>query len=193
MKIAGNVPTQGEARWLLTAQSAGRGRTAMPVRAENPAAALLAPLVVALLVLAAAGARTASAHGAFVEARQVGAVVVEARFDAGDPMAGAQVAVFAPGDPDAPWLLGVADGDGRFIFTPDDQPGAWRVEARRAGHGAAATVTLAGYSAAPPPAGPLVEPATGPFAAAPLQRAVMGACVVWGFVGTALYLRRKGG
>lgn len=131
----------------------------------------------------------AAAHGALVEATPVDAVAVVAVYDTGEPMAGAQIAVFAPDDPMTPWLRGVADDAGGFVFVPGPQAGRWTVQARHAGHGAVAHV-LRGVTESGPSAAAM------PVAAAsrlgtPVQRGVMAACVIWGLVGTALYFRRR--
>ena len=47
----------------------------------------------------------------------------------GKPMAGAEVRVFAPGDPKKPVLTGHADKDGKFVFAAD-RDGFWSAEAR---------------------------------------------------------------
>ena len=122
------------------------------------------------------------AHGISIEYRSDIEIVIAARYDTGTPMAGAQVAVYAPGTPDTPWLTGICDDEGRFSFTPDAyRPGTWDVQVRLAGHGgiihipvgesAATTGGVGGYSY--------------------LQIALMAACVIWGSLGTALYFRRR--
>ena len=130
---------------------------------------------------------TALSHAAFVHADEIRAVRVQGSYDTGEAMAGAQVAVFAPGSPTEPWLVGRADADGVFLFVPDEQLGRWSVRLRRAGHGAMAHLELE-----PDAAAPLVLSTTaGAAAPSPVQKTVMAACVVWGCVGTALYFRRS--
>jgi nickel transport protein len=134
--------------------------------------------VLMLLVLPA----QALAHGVNIEYSSDIEIVIVAKYDTGTPMAGAQVAVYAPDDPATPWLTGVCDDEGVFSFTPDTSiPGTWDVQVRLAGHGgivhipvgegAASSGGLGGYSW--------------------LQIAIMAACVIWGSVGTALYFRRR--
>lgn len=138
-----------------------------------------------------AAAFPAAGHGAMLEYRRVPAVVVEARYESGQPMAGAGVAVFAPDDPTRPWLTGTSDEAGRFSFVPDpERVGVWAVQARLGGHGAMAHIEI---GAAPGPAagdGPavVIPAAAGPD---PLQRWVMALAVVWGLVGTALFFARR--
>lgn len=134
--------------------------------------------VLMLLVLPA----QALAHGVNIEYSSDIEITIVAKYDTGTPMAGAQVAVYAPDDPTTPWLTGVCDDEGVFSFTPDTSlPGTWDVQVRLAGHGgivhipvgegAASSGGLGGYSW--------------------LQIAIMAACVIWGSIGTALYFRRR--
>lgn len=141
-------------------------------------------LLAAALLIAAPGA--AAAHAALVTAEPVEAVAVMAVYDTGEPMAGAQVAVFAPDDPMTPWLRGVADETGRFVFVPGPQAGRWTVQARHAGHGAMVHVERGATE------GVAVLPsAASSRLGTPLQRGVMAGSVIWGLVGTALYFRRR--
>ena len=88
------------------------------------------------LLLALALPASALAHGAELTATPVQAISLEARYDTGAPMAGAQVQAFAPDDPQTPIALGMTDADGRFVFVPDPAPGRWTVQVRAGGHGA---------------------------------------------------------
>lgn len=134
----------------------------------------------AALLIAAAPAG-AFAHGASIGLTEARGMVVEARYDTGDAMSRAQVAVFAPDDPAAPWLTGVTDEQGRFSFVPDGPPGQWAVQVRQAGHGAMGHFLWGADGATSAPAAP---------ATTTLQRLVMIGCVLWGCIGTALYFRR---
>jgi nickel transport protein len=124
----------------------------------------------------------ALAHGVNIEYSSDVEITVVAKYDTGTPMAGAQVAVYAPDDPTTPWLTSTCDDEGVFSFTPDtSKPGTWDVQVRQAGHGgivhipvgegAAFSGGLGGYSW--------------------LQIAIMAACVIWGSIGTALYFRGR--
>jgi nickel transport protein len=139
-------------------------------------------VLVGVLVLSLVLPAQALAHGVNIEYSSDVEITIVAKYDTGTPMAGAQVAVYAPDDPTTPWLTGVCDDEGVFSFTPDtSKPGTWDVQVRLAGHGgiihipvgegAAASGGLGGYSW--------------------LQIAIMAACVIWGSVGTALYSRRR--
>jgi nickel transport protein len=125
---------------------------------------------------------TASAHGAKIEYRVTRLVEITALFDTGEPIRGGQVTVYAPDDPATPYLTGTTDEEGRFSFTPDPEIlGTWDVQVRQAGHGDIVHIPLG--------EGHATEGSTG-FTT--LQLVVMGACVLWGLMGTALYFSRKG-
>lgn len=136
-------------------------------------------LFVILLVLGATG--TAFAHGAKIEYTLSTAVELVATYDTGEPLAGGQVTVYAPDDPTTPWLTGVCDDEGRFVFTPDpDKPGTWDVQVRQAGHGDIVHIPIGAGAAS-----------SGGGGFSPTQIVLMAACVVWGFVGTALFFSRR--
>ncbi|MFQ3616317.1 MAG: carboxypeptidase-like regulatory domain-containing protein [Cyanobacteriota bacterium] len=149
----------------------------------------------------------AHAHGVDITYQETRAIALEARYDGGQPMSGAQVAVFSPADPQTPWLRGTADESGRFIFSPDPaQPGNWEVQVRQAGHGEILVIPVGGEaaadtgdatSAAESSAPATSPPATGSLGSrsggrlTPLQRLIMAASVIWGCVGTALFFSRR--
>ncbi len=125
-------------------------------------------------------------HAALVELAPAEGVAVQARYDDGTAMAGAQIVVFAPDDPQRPWLTGRADDEGWFRFVPaPDLAGRWTVQARQAGHGAMAHVELGGEGAA----SVWTAPAGGGLSTA--QRALVAGSVVWGLIGTGLVFHRR--
>ncbi len=139
-----------------------------------------------------------SAHGAVIEATQT-AVAIKATFDNGEPMAAAQVLIYSPSDPKTPWAEGQTDEKGYFVFAPADQSasqnaGQWEVTVRKAGHGGTTTFAVgdsdlsSGVSASGVSASGALQ---GAPPAAPLQRWVSMAAVIWGFVGTALFFARR--
>ncbi|TVQ56976.1 MAG: carboxypeptidase regulatory-like domain-containing protein [Rhodobacteraceae bacterium] len=148
----------------------------------------------AALALAAATAFAppqALGHAALIEAEATTAISLRAHYDTGEPMAEAQVVVYAPDDPARAWARGVTDGDGRFVFAPDlGAPGRWTVQVRQAGHGAVAHVDI-GEAEAATGREPLAVASVGAGGAPGiLTQAVMVALVAWGALGTALYFRR---
>lgn len=132
-------------------------------------------LFVMLLALGLTG--VVHAHGARIEYTLSTAVELVATYDTGEPMAGGQVTVYAPDDPATPWLTGVCDDAGRFVFTPDpDKPGTWDVQVRQAGHGDIVHIAIGAGVAG-----------SGGGGLSAAQIVLMAACVVWGFMGTALF------
>ncbi|MBE9140106.1 carboxypeptidase regulatory-like domain-containing protein [Nodosilinea sp. LEGE 07088] len=133
------------------------------------------------------------AHGLTVEYRQVSRVEIEARFETGEPMANAQVLVYAPNNPTVAWQNGNTDDQGRFSFTPDTaQPGNWEVMVRQAGHGDLTTIPVGASAAADSAdvevaANSLISPSTG---LSPIQRGLTIGSVIWGCIGTALFFAR---
>lgn len=124
----------------------------------------------------------AYAHGVNIEYTTNVEIELVAAYDTGEPMAGAQVVIYAPDDPTHPWLTGACDDEGRFSFTPDtSKPGIWDVQVRQAGHGDIIHIPVGGDTTA----------AGGIGGYTTLQIGLMAACVVWGSVGTALYFSRR--
>ncbi|MDO5652642.1 MAG: hypothetical protein Q4G39_00845 [Brachymonas sp.] len=140
----------------------------------------------------------AQAHGAKLDYKMEMApkIALQAKYDAGDPMTMAQVTVYAPNDPGKPWLTGKTDAQGRFAFSPDTSiPGEWAIQAREAGHGSMIHIMI-GDSADPAVAGASAASQAAVAAQSsapqsPMQRWMMGASVIWGFVGTGLFFSRK--
>jgi nickel transport protein len=163
----------------------------------------------ALLALFLAGAalivaaQTAAAHAMEVEQGWSEAVEITAAYDTGDPVDGGQVLVYAPGDDSEPWATGTTDHQGRYAFVPDaSQTGEWEIQVRQAGHAASTSVEV-GDSREKPGAGDDREefrdesrPEDSGEARAvgsgdTVQRVLMGAAVVWGFIGTALFFASR--
>ncbi len=122
------------------------------------------------------------AHGAHIQSRSREAIEIEATYDNGDPLANAQVQIYAPSDPQTPWRTTQTDEQGRYLFTPD-APGDWEVSVRQAGHGDIVVIPVS-------PGGTVATTYRNTGNISPLQRAIMAGAVTWGCVGTALYFRR---
>ncbi|MGB3138916.1 MAG: carboxypeptidase-like regulatory domain-containing protein [Nodosilinea sp.] len=134
------------------------------------------------------------AHGVTVEQRQVSSIELQARFETGEPMASAQVLVYAPDAPSDIWQQGTTDDQGRFSFTPDAAlPGNWEVMVRQAGHGELTIVPVADTAKSDPgveaktASNSLFSPSTG---LSPVQRGITIGSVIWGCIGTALFFAR---
>jgi nickel transport protein len=165
-------------------------------------------IVPGLVAAIASGPAVVHAHGAKVDHQAVQAIEAIARYDSGEPMAGASVTVYGPGDPQTPWSTGTTDGAGRFWFRPD-RPGGWELKVRQAGHGALIAIAVdpaivapsdsnAPNSTAPDRAAPTtatqtlgatLSPPNGTIS--PLNRWITIAAVTWGCIGTALFFSRR--
>ncbi|GBF82267.1 carboxypeptidase regulatory-like domain-containing protein [Aphanothece sacrum] len=59
----------------------------------------------------------------------------QTKYSTGEPLKGAKVMVYAPNNPDKPWMEGKTDEEGRFSFLPDKSiKGDWQVEILQEGH-----------------------------------------------------------
>ncbi|AFZ43236.1 hypothetical protein PCC7418_1028 [Halothece sp. PCC 7418] len=136
------------------------------------------------------------AHGAAIEHRKTSAIEIRATYDSGEPMANAQVTVYSPSNPTQPWLKGTTTDDGTFVFVPDPEvTGNWDVKVRQSGHGdlvsipVETTPTTTASDPNPDPAQASNAWQGGNYT--PLQKAMMAALGIWGFVGTALFFARN--
>ncbi|NEP00721.1 MAG: carboxypeptidase regulatory-like domain-containing protein [Symploca sp. SIO2E9] len=136
----------------------------------------------------------ATAHGVKIEAKNTQAIEIYAQYDNGEPISNTQVTVYAPQDPATPWLQGTSDQSGKFVFVPDSsQPGNWAVQVRKAGHGKMINITLGEGTAGADSGEVRTDFSTSNNSnssyTAP-QKLLMGAAIIWGFVGTALFFLR---
>lgn len=59
----------------------------------------------------------------------------QSTFSTGEPVQQATVQIYAPNNPDEPWIELTTDDDGRFAFMPDPTlPGEWDVHIRQGFH-----------------------------------------------------------
>lgn len=156
-------------------------------------------LLIPLILLSSTGlATSANAHGVTVQHQiaMTQTIEINAAYDSGEPMANAQITVYAPDDPATPWLQGMADERGRFLFVPDrSQVGSWDVKVRKAGHGDIISIPLVEEK----PISETVEPSSqlttvtskASSSYSTLQKWLMAASTIWGFVGTALFFSRN--
>lgn len=143
----------------------------------------LTSLLILFLILSMPAA--AFAHGAKISYQVKKAIEITAAYDSGEPLSGGQVTVYAPDDPSTPWRKAKCDENGKYIFIPDpSKPGTWDIQVRQAGHGDMIHVPVSDDVAA------AASSSTG---YTPLQIVLMGACVVWGFIGTALFFSGRRG
>ncbi|MDJ1179023.1 carboxypeptidase-like regulatory domain-containing protein [Roseofilum sp. BLCC_M91] len=149
---------------------------------------LLIPLgIVSLLAFS----EKAIAHGVQIQHHQIPAVQIQATYDSGEPMDNAQVTIYAPDDPATPWMQGISDPQGEFIFVPEPgQTGTWTVRIRKAGHGQIFHIPDPSGSSNSEKSQPAIASATlGGYTS--MQKGLMIASVIWGFVGTALFFSRS--
>ena len=120
------------------------------------------------------------AHGTTVTVEH--AVTVRVNYETGQPLADAQVSVYSPAKPDMPWTTGMTNASGAFEFTPTSaEPGNWEVVVRNAGHGEVVTIPIGTNSGAMASGGTLSSG----------QKLLLGAALVWGCLGTALFFARR--
>ncbi len=130
------------------------------------------------------------AHGANIQYRSTEAISIQATYDDGTPMDKAQVVVYAPNDLVTPWLTGVTNEEGYFSFVPDsDLSGNWDVKVRQSGHGDIISIPLTEGKLSANANGDI--PSSGDSNYSPMQKIVMAAAGLWGFIGTALFFSRK--
>jgi nickel transport protein len=135
----------------------------------------------------------AQAHGVDIRHQTTQATEIEAKYNTGEPLANAQVTVYAPNG-ETPWLKGTTNDKGQFTFTPDvNQPGNWQVTVRLAGHGDILTIPVSKQPVAQNSESGYTQPIAqnSQSGYTPLQKAVMTTSVLWGLVGTALFFSRR--
>lgn len=148
-------------------------------------------LIFPLALLSILGCATEGfAHGVAISYKIEQAIAIAATYDSGEPMADAQVIIYAPDNPSQAWQKGTTDDKGRFVFVPDRaKPGNWEVAVRQAGHGDIAVVPVESETAeTPEPTRASLSGGTGTLT--PLQKGLMVGSVIWGFIGTALFFIR---
>lgn len=124
-----------------------------------------------------------NAHGVLMDATPIPSFQVQVLYDSGEPMANAQINVYAPTDPENAWLQTLTDEQGYFLFTPDPTiPGAWDIQARLAGHGDAIQLDIREDGSIQQ-----LDQSGQP----PLQKWVTILAFVWGCVGTALFFSNR--
>lgn len=126
------------------------------------------------------------AHAAKITYQEAQGIRITATYDQGQPLVNAQVVVYAPTDPATPWLKGETDATGSFSFVPDrNQSGNWDIKVRQSGHGALITIPIVANSTLD------TNPVPNQLSYTPMQKLVMSASAIWGFVGTAMFFSCK--
>lgn len=157
------------------------------------------------------------AHGVKIIPEISQAISVQAEYDSGLPMQQAQVIVYAPNQPTEPWIKGMTNKEGKFIFIPDSKlSGNWQIKVSQAGHGNIINVPY--FSSEIIAEKPIITPINSTNNLTEnqpnnqsnnqlisqietnnssilsenyqLQKSLMIASIVWGCVGTALFFAR---
>jgi nickel transport protein len=140
-----------------------------------------ATALIVLIVMGILFAPLVSAHGVSISYTADATYKVVAVYDDGTPMADAQVRIYSPEDAQEPYEVTSCDENGVYYFTPDtDITGDWYLQFSLAGHGGDVTI-------------PVGEGTTegGDLPVTIPQMIIMGACFVWGCIGTFLFFKRR--
>lgn len=138
----------------------------------------------AVFLVAAIVSAAASGHGTQYEVLTEGVVGVTAKYDSGAPLGGARVLIFEPGQT-RPSHETTTDSHGTVCFRPT-QAGTWVLQIlAEGGHGVRVNLDVSEDMIA---TGGGRRPSL-----TQVQRLVLAACVVWGFIGTALYVKSRTG
>ena len=117
-----------------------------------------------------------------------------AQYSGGEPLQKAKVQVFAPGNPDKPWLEGNTDADGKFSFKPDQQiPGDWEVRIGTGDHGDILEVPVTKDGVAVDQISRTIPAETkyAPSGVMDWQMGVIGAIAIGGALGSSLLISRR--
>lgn len=138
----------------------------------------------AAIVMVVAIPGTLFSHGVKYEIISHGLIGVKAMYDTGQPMTDSKTLIFSPGET-KPWLETVTDKNGTVCFKPDE-PGTWIIQVReKMGHGMRINLTVDESFA-------ISDEQKKTTSYTKISRKVIIAvCVVWGFIGTALYFKSK--
>ena len=159
----------------------------------------LSGLVLGLVITNSVITQKVFAHGTMINYSPKESIELEAKFDNGNPMKNAQVVIYTPNNPTTPWLTSTTDDYGKFVFTPDyTQQGNWTVKVRTAGHGSILNIPIESVpseseSSPPQNVASSEDKLKSETHSSPtlLQKLMMAATGVWGFVGTALFFSRS--
>lgn len=147
------------------------------------ASAKIVFLLAAVIAASLLSLHAVNAHGVTMTYEVQSTVTIHAIFDGGEPMADAQVTIYGPASLTEVQQTGRTDEEGFFTFTPDpEQPGTWTVQVRQAGHGESIDIELGEEGS--------VNTLSSSSVSTP-QTILMGASIIWGLVGTALFFSRS--
>ncbi len=158
------------------------------------------------LVLSLSYAQKGLTHGTHIEYNATEAIKIKATYDSGEPMNNGQVTVYNPNEPTKPWLTGVTNKQGEFVFVPDySVRGNWQIKVRQAGHGNIINIPIEAVgknklknneesitnSGEIKNSDPIKLSNSQNNQYTIQQKLIMALSGIWGFVGTALYFSKK--
>ncbi|MEW6378573.1 MAG: hypothetical protein AB1611_03075 [bacterium] len=135
------------------------------------------------LFLLGAGDNPVFAHGARYTTDLARAMVIRVEYDNGEPISYAEVKIFSPDDQKIEYQKGRTDKKGQFFFLPETG-GEWKVVVSDGmGHGVVAHVS--------PDTMATTGLAVQSSSMQKWQKVIMALCVVWGFIGLALFQQAR--
>ncbi len=141
-------------------------------------------IIIIILMIPIISASKVFAHGSKYELIKTG-IGIKALYHDDSPMSDSDVEVFSPVDNQKKDSTGNTDEYGRFYFFPD-KTGKWRIKVSDGmGHAVEALLDVK--------EGMVLEdkPGNSHGGFSTEQLIIMVLCVVWGFIGTGLYFKRK--
>lgn len=154
--------------------------------------ALAHPLAAAMVIGAIALPFKAIAHSVetdyLLDSRNQ--LSVTSKFSTGDPLPNAKVVIYAPDQPDKPWIEGTTDANGTYAFQPDPAlKGEWKVRIGQGDHGDILYVPVSAQGIEVDKISQLGYDTPHSVAG---QMALMGAIAVASGLGTTAWLKRRG-
>ncbi len=141
-------------------------------------------IIIISLMIPIISASEVFAHGSKYELIKTG-IGIKALYYDDSPMSDSDVEVFSPVDNKKIFSKGITDKDGRFFFFPDIT-GKWKIKISDGmGHAVEALLDVNEEMVLEDKPGN----SHGGFSTG--QLIIMVLCVVWGFIGIALYFKRK--
>jgi nickel transport protein len=114
---------------------------------------------------------------------------VQASMSTGETSSNTIVKVYAPNNPEKPWMEGKTDQDGKFAFKPDSSiPGDWTVRIGEGDHGDILTVPVSQQGVV---VDKVSDAGGGKKHPGHHQWAVLGFAAIAGFVGSRFFSSRK--
>lgn len=126
-----------------------------------------------------------AAHGVNYTLDKTECMIISVKYDDGEPMRYGEVKIYSPDDQKVEYQNGRMDKLGQFAFYPTKE-GEWKIIVSDGmGHAVTAKVAHAGNNEAD------MKKAVQSGGLKKGQKLIMAICVVWGFIGLALFLKAK--